>query len=135
MKQTSSAPKPPPMRLACDRCRGQKLRCPRENSRNNECSRCQQAGVTCTFSPSLRLGRPFRSEERQRRSMDKIITPSVSQLGHIMEMSSSPTPASRVDHRLPLPFVNVDFQHMEAAGHVNGIMPFTVNGSSRSEYG
>ncbi|OCL07505.1 hypothetical protein AOQ84DRAFT_408842 [Glonium stellatum] len=63
-------------RFACDRCRGQKLRCPREgtNGQNNEpCRRCDRAGVKCLTSPSGRIGRPVRStaleaRERKRRN-------------------------------------------------------------------
>ena len=44
-------------RAACDRCRGQKLRCIRED-RNGECVRCTTAGTTCRFSLSMRTGRP-----------------------------------------------------------------------------
>ena len=43
-------------RAACDRCRGQKLRCIREN-RNGECIRCTTVGTTCRFSLSMRTGR------------------------------------------------------------------------------
>ena len=44
-------------RAACDRCRGQKLRCIREDQ-NGECVRCTTAGTTCRFSLSMRTGRP-----------------------------------------------------------------------------
>ena len=44
-------------RAACDRCRGQKLRCIREDQ-NGECIRCTTAGTTCRFSRSMRIGRP-----------------------------------------------------------------------------
>ena len=44
-------------RAACDRCRGQKLRCIREDP-NGECIRCTTAGTTCCFSRSMRIGRP-----------------------------------------------------------------------------
>ena len=44
-------------RAACDRCRGQKLRCNIEDQ-NGKCIRCTAAGTTCNFSPSMRTGRP-----------------------------------------------------------------------------
>jgi len=37
-------------RLACDRCHGQKLRCPRDTA-SGVCSRCAKAGAACIFSP------------------------------------------------------------------------------------
>ncbi|KAL1902012.1 hypothetical protein Sste5346_001718 [Sporothrix stenoceras] len=37
-------------RLACDRCHGQKLRCPKQSG-SRVCTRCERAGVACIFSP------------------------------------------------------------------------------------
>ena len=49
-------------RAACDRCRGQKLRCARQDQSGNpsssKCARCITAGTTCSYSPSKRAGRP-----------------------------------------------------------------------------
>ena len=49
-------------RAACDRCRGQKLRCLREsrggNADSSKCIRCNTAGAVCSFSDSKRAGRP-----------------------------------------------------------------------------
>lgn len=49
-------------RSACDRCRGQKLRCPREDKNGNfnpgKCRRCSAAGAVCSFSALRRAGRP-----------------------------------------------------------------------------
>ena len=46
-------------RGACDRCRGQKLRClPNEASRDSTCIRCFKAGAICSFGKPKRLGRP-----------------------------------------------------------------------------
>lgn len=50
-------------RGACDRCRGQKLRCMREDQTQDSvqatCARCVKAGATCSFRiPSKRTGRP-----------------------------------------------------------------------------
>ena len=48
-------------RAACDRCRGQKLRCLREapgkNTEAGKCVRCSTAGAICCFSASKRAGR------------------------------------------------------------------------------
>ena len=51
-------------RFACDRCRGQKLRCERRASSpdssgsNVPCKRCARAGARCVTSPQQRMGRP-----------------------------------------------------------------------------
>lgn len=43
-------PAPVRMRLACDRCHSQKLKCPKRPG-SNICSRCLKAGSACTYSP------------------------------------------------------------------------------------
>ncbi|KAJ6013610.1 C6 zinc finger domain protein [Penicillium herquei] len=46
-------------RAACDRCRGQKLRCVRlSHSNAAKCKRCESAGTTCHYSISKPAGRP-----------------------------------------------------------------------------
>ena len=46
-------------RGACDRCRGQKLRCLREDqSQDSTCVRCFKAGAICSFGTPKRAGRP-----------------------------------------------------------------------------
>ena len=46
-------------RFACDRCRGQKLRCERRcSTENRSCKRCLKARVRCVTSPPRRMGRP-----------------------------------------------------------------------------
>lgn len=48
-----------PRRLSCDRCHGQKLRCPRGgNGDNGACNRCLRQGARCVYSSSLPKGRP-----------------------------------------------------------------------------
>ena len=48
-------------RAACDRCRGQKLRCIREDQESNSpqatCIRCFKAGATCSYDTGKRVGR------------------------------------------------------------------------------
>ena len=48
-------------RAACDRCRGQKLRCIREDQNSNSpqatCIRCFKAGATCSYDTGKRVGR------------------------------------------------------------------------------
>ena len=45
-------------RSACDRCRGQKLRCNKENENDESCKRCERAKVQCITNPPLPMGRP-----------------------------------------------------------------------------
>lgn len=45
-------------RAACDRCRDQKLRCPRVNSATEPCNRCLRAHAICVTSSSRPNGRP-----------------------------------------------------------------------------
>lgn len=45
-------------RAACDRCRDQKLRCPRVNAATEPCNRCLRAHAICVTSSSRPNGRP-----------------------------------------------------------------------------
>lgn len=48
-------------RFACDRCHGQKLRCPRSTDNDGPqkpCVRCQKAGASCIVSEMQQIGRP-----------------------------------------------------------------------------
>jgi hypothetical protein len=51
-------------RLACDRCRGQKLRCDR-SSNSSPCRRCTRARARCTTTCYQRMGRPSKSLEKE----------------------------------------------------------------------
>ena len=58
-------------RFACDRCHGQKLRCPRpadNNDPNAPCIRCQKAGTVCNISTPLKTGRPSKALKLQART-------------------------------------------------------------------
>ena len=60
---SSTSPKTQPSkRGACDRCRGQKLRCLREDQGQDgsqaPCVRCFKAGATCSYGIAKRAGRP-----------------------------------------------------------------------------
>jgi hypothetical protein len=55
-----------PRRQSCDRCHGQKLRCPRpSNGNSGACERCIRSKAQCVYSSSLPKGRP--SSYRQNR--------------------------------------------------------------------
>ena len=68
--QTESSGRNPPgasvigvaQRSACERCRGQKLRCTRNHTTQASCNRCIRARVQCVVEPTLRMGRPIRSD-------------------------------------------------------------------------
>lgn len=45
-------------RYACDRCREQKLRCPRNQPGDSTCDRCLRVGAFCVTSSGRPLGRP-----------------------------------------------------------------------------
>ena len=45
-------------KVACDRCRGQKLRCIWVDGKNEQCRRCAKANVVCMRLPPRPMGRP-----------------------------------------------------------------------------
>ncbi|KAL8818228.1 MAG: hypothetical protein Q9223_003095 [Gallowayella weberi] len=51
-----------PQRAACERCRGQKLRCTRPYDSQAACNRCERAGAQCIVNPALRTSRSIRLE-------------------------------------------------------------------------
>ena len=51
---------------ACERCRGQKLRCIRNHQSQASCNRCEKAGAQCTVNPAVRMGRPPRDKTQPR---------------------------------------------------------------------
>ncbi|KAL4796327.1 hypothetical protein BDV19DRAFT_388463 [Aspergillus venezuelensis] len=57
ISQSSSA-EDLPRRPACDRCRGQKLRCERMNAAADVCRRCLKAGARCATTSTRGVGRP-----------------------------------------------------------------------------
>lgn len=52
-------------RFACDRCHGQKLRCPRppDGDLHKPCVRCCKAGTRCRISTPPKMGRPNKSRK------------------------------------------------------------------------
>nr|KMM67667.1 hypothetical protein CPAG_04000 [Coccidioides posadasii RMSCC 3488] len=65
---TSTTPEQP-KRLACERCRGQKLRCIRNRVNQLSCNRCERAGAVCITKPSMRMGRPGRSDSQRKENI------------------------------------------------------------------
>ncbi|KPM38710.1 hypothetical protein AK830_g7853 [Neonectria ditissima] len=65
-----------PLRLACNRCHAQKLRCPRssESERNGPdepCSRCRKAGAQCIVSTRGKVGRPAKRKPSSPASVEE----------------------------------------------------------------
>lgn len=60
-------------RYACDRCREQKLRCPRNQPGDNTCDRCLRVGAFCVTSSGRPLGRPpLHTNDANRGHVDSI---------------------------------------------------------------
>ncbi|KAH7133367.1 hypothetical protein B0J13DRAFT_562211 [Dactylonectria estremocensis] len=69
MHSPSPMPHPNQVRSACQRCRGQKLRCVRlsaptasSSSSSSSCARCSRLGLSCEPGPQRRIGRPARRD-------------------------------------------------------------------------
>ncbi|KAL0940274.1 uncharacterized protein CTRU02_203037 [Colletotrichum truncatum] len=52
-------------RLACERCRRQKLRCSRLDADEARCSRCARLGFSCVAGQQRRIGRPSRGKPKE----------------------------------------------------------------------
>ncbi|KAJ5636014.1 uncharacterized protein N7484_009327 [Penicillium longicatenatum] len=80
--------------LACDRCRGQKLRCIRTPNPNAPCERCQKAGATCIIDSSVRMGRPRRTDNEQRETTGSSHNPPQPTRSPALPATSSQAPSS-----------------------------------------
>ncbi|KAK7430464.1 hypothetical protein QQZ08_002983 [Neonectria magnoliae] len=65
-----------PLRLACNRCHAQKLRCPRSseadrNGPDEPCSRCRKAGAECIVSKRGKVGRPAKRKPNSPASVEE----------------------------------------------------------------
>ncbi|KAF2001689.1 hypothetical protein P154DRAFT_574691 [Amniculicola lignicola CBS 123094] len=68
MESSSTGPAPA-KRASCDRCRLQKIRCPRPDSDDlSSCARCRYLGVQCVYSAPLPKGRPSGSRKSTSKS-------------------------------------------------------------------
>ncbi|KAF7562614.1 hypothetical protein G7046_g1529 [Stylonectria norvegica] len=85
--RTSSLIPEKPLRLACNRCHAQKLRCTRsgdadKNGPDEPCSRCRKAGAPCIVGKRGKVGRPAKRK------------------------ANPPTPTDAVDAKTPSPGAN-----------------------------
>ncbi|KAI0452047.1 hypothetical protein F5B21DRAFT_484944 [Xylaria acuta] len=81
------------LQFACDRCKGQKLRCIRTPKQDAPCERCRKAGATCVIDSSVRMGRPKRTDKEQRETTSSSYKPS--QLTHSPISPTSSQAASK----------------------------------------
>ncbi|KAK3305942.1 uncharacterized protein B0T15DRAFT_214963 [Chaetomium strumarium] len=106
-------------RFACDRCRDQKLRCPRaDNNVNEPCQRCKRAGALCVTGGTRPVGRP-RSSSTSRPSTGQ------DHFRRRQRDSMAPSPSS------PSPSISTHQQRRPPTGAVEAaaILPWT-NASS-----
>lgn len=101
----------PQNRLACDRCHGQKLRCPRQEGQG-ACQRCLRASATCIFSP------------RQKRTSPATTSNTKEKDEQIQPASQDPQHTDEIDMDLLDPDILFDpGQHPNAApGLSNGFL-------------
>lgn len=67
--ESSSTRPTPAKRASCDRCRLQKIRCPRPDSDDlSSCARCRYLGIQCVYSAPLPKGRPSGSRKSTSKS-------------------------------------------------------------------
>lgn len=69
LSNVPTSPRNSSKRFACDRCRGQKLRCVREETNHETCTRCLRMNAICITNSPLRMGRPRRAGNGRRRSI------------------------------------------------------------------
>ncbi|KFY01187.1 hypothetical protein V495_04457 [Pseudogymnoascus sp. VKM F-4514 (FW-929)] len=67
--ESTTRPPTPAKRASCDRCRLQKIRCPRPDSNDlSSCARCRYLGIQCVYSAPLPKGRPSGSRKSTSKS-------------------------------------------------------------------
>lgn len=114
MESGSTGPAPA-KRASCDRCRLQKLKCPRPESADlSTCARCRYLGKQCVYSAPLPKGRPSGSRNSTSKSYT---TPKEVPL---LPQPSLPTPEpmdnqETISDELQLALVSQDFTHPAGA--------------------
>ena len=109
------------LRLACDRCRAHKLRCPQNQTpiASRSCQRCLRAKVQCTFSPRARARKACKSaistpEEDERRPRSQVTTTSAAEAFSDLEEHPSSIPELSQGS-------TTDFLDLEWMGYGNSI--------------
>lgn len=119
-------------RFACDRCRGQKLRCLRERSDQERCDRCLRADAECLTTPTLLmqsrsgddLGSITRKRQRRHNSPPKKRTPSVtyhSEVGYNLSSVGVGLSASPAVQSSALPALTEFSQTWDSAAYDAGL--------------
>lgn len=70
-----SSPHPNQIRSACERCRGQKLRCSRPVGPSASCARCTRLGLPCQPGLQRRVGRPPKKDIVLRQPSEVALNP------------------------------------------------------------
>jgi hypothetical protein len=114
MESGSTRPAPA-KRASCDRCRLQKLRCPRPESDDaGTCSRCRYLGAQCVYSAPLPKGRP--SGSRNSTSKSYTTPKEVPLLPHPAQPTPEPIDNQEtISDELQLALVSQDFSHPAGA--------------------
>ena len=109
-------------RLACDRCRAHKLRCPQDqtSAASGACQRCLRAKTQCTFSPRARAGKLSKStasvpeeveipSNHKRKARGRVmITSAAESLSSLDEQTSS---ISELGQGLTTTFLDPEWMH------------------------
>jgi hypothetical protein len=72
------------LRVACDRCHSQKLRCPKAAGADT-CDRCSKARTPCVFSPFRQKKEPCNENPKGRASMDAQLARLEERIGTVRE--------------------------------------------------
>ncbi|RYP73788.1 hypothetical protein DL770_007714 [Monosporascus sp. CRB-9-2] len=110
-------------RYACDRCREQKLKCPRNQLDNGTCERCLRLGAMCVTSTGRPLGRPpiranHRGQVEDTQSLyDARRSRASAHLGLRIPMETDPLPTTQSQPTDPGPAQY--FSNNRASGHAN----------------
>lgn len=82
-------------RIACERCRKQKLRCSRPSVTGSSCTRCEELGLECQLGTQRRVGRPTKKDIARKSTAMARVSPqpamppsSVTDLVHLQQNSS-----------------------------------------------
>ena len=127
MQTPFGGPVSSPKRQSCDRCHGQKLRCPRpSNGRSGACERCIRSKAQCVYSSSLPKGRP----SANRKNMQNANASSVKSSSHRNEATNGEV-SFGVDNNSDLAIVTetitVEEQHADQMATVTWDNPMTMD--------
>ncbi|KAF7564504.1 hypothetical protein PtrM4_039380 [Pyrenophora tritici-repentis] len=142
--QTMSLPpqQDPVKRVACIRCRTQKLKCIKSTlaSVTSRCDRCRKADVQCTYAASKPMGRPRTARSRQANQMPQSPTSQSDKTTTPQPCDSSREPLEfdniidDADQMLDTQSMNVFFDHMTPFDHHSDTTTSQGLGLTASEF-